>query len=82
MLDYIGWVATTLFASSYFYKQPAMLRRIQALAALLWIGYGILIHALPVVVANLIVAGVALYSSFKQPAVGLESVDDHDSANS
>jgi len=33
-----------------------MLRRIQALAALLWIGYGILIHAAPVIVANLVVA--------------------------
>ena len=64
MLDYIGWVATAIFASSYFCKQPGTLRRIQALAALLWIGYGILIHAAPVIVANLVVAAVALYSSF------------------
>jgi len=33
------------------------------LAAFLCIGYGLLIHALPVIVANLVVAGVALYSS-------------------
>ena len=33
-------------------------------AALLWIMYGIAIDAVPVVVANLIVAGAALYSSF------------------
>src|SRR6266850_7962794 len=70
MLDYIGWVATAIFASSYFCKQPGMLRRIQALAALLWIGYGILIHAPPVIVANLIVAAVALYSSFRPPGEG------------
>jgi hypothetical protein len=70
MLDWIGWIATTLFATSYFYKQPAMLRRIQALAALLWIGYGLLIHAAPVVVANVIVAAVALYSSFRPPVAG------------
>ena len=63
MLDWIGWVATAIFASSYFCKRPGTLRRIQALAALLWIGYGLVIHALPVIVANLVVAGVALYSS-------------------
>ncbi len=63
MLDWIGWVATAIFASSYFCKRPGTLRRIQALAAFLWIGYGLLIHALPVIVANLVVAGMALYSS-------------------
>ena len=64
MLDWIGWVATAIFASSYFFKQPGTLRRVQAIAALLWIGYGVLIHALPIIVANLVVAAVALYSSF------------------
>jgi hypothetical protein len=39
------------------------LRRVQA-AAVLWVVYGVLIHAFPVVVANSIVASVALYSSF------------------
>ena len=67
MLEWIGWVATAIFASSYFCKRPGTLRRIQALAAMLWIGYGLLIHALPVIVANLVVAGVALYSSFRSP---------------
>ena len=70
MLDYIGWAATAIFASSYFCKQPGKLRRVQALAGLLWIGYGVLIHALPVIVANLVVAAVALYSSFRSPLVG------------
>ena len=52
VLDWIGWLATATFASSYFCKQPAALRRVQALAALLWIGYGALIRSLPVVVAK------------------------------
>ena len=60
----IGWLATAVFASSYFFRQPLTLRRIQAAAALLWVMYGIAIDAVPVVVANLIVAGAALYSSF------------------
>jgi hypothetical protein len=63
MWNWIGWVATAMFAVSYFCKRPEALRRVQALAALLWIGYGLLIHAAPVVVANLVVAAVAVYSS-------------------
>jgi hypothetical protein len=63
MLDWLGWVATAVFASSYLFREPKTLRRVQALAACLWVGYGALIHALPVVVANLIVAGVAIVSS-------------------
>lgn len=68
MPDYIGWLATATFASSYFSKHPARLRRIQALAALLWMSYGVLIHAIPIIVANLIVAVLAIFSSFRSGA--------------
>ena len=40
-LDWIGWIATAVFASSYLFKQP-----------LLCVIYGSIIHAFPVVVAN------------------------------
>ena len=66
-LDWIGWVATAVFASSYLFKQPLLLRRVQAGAALLWVIYGLIIHAFPVVVANLVVAGMAVYSSRNLP---------------
>ena len=66
MLSGIGWVATALFASSYLCKRLVTLRRTQAAAAVLWVVYGLLIHALPVVVANALVASVALYSSFRR----------------
>jgi uncharacterized protein with PQ loop repeat len=66
MLSWIGWVATALFASSYLCKRQVTLRRTQAAAAVLWVVYGLLIHALPVVVANALVASVALYSSFRR----------------
>jgi len=68
MFEWIGWVATTAFAASYFCRQPATLRRVQALAALLWIGYGIIINAPPVIVANVVVAAIALGSSFQRTA--------------
>ncbi len=73
MSDYIGWLATATFASSYFAKHPATLRRIQALAALLWMSYGVLIHAVPIIVANLIVAGLAVFSSFRTAQVAESS---------
>src|SRR5579871_3940453 len=62
-LEWIGWVATALFASSYFFKQANALRKVQAGAALVWVVYGVIIHAFPVVVANVVVASVALYSA-------------------
>ena len=65
MFDWIGWVATAAFAGSYFCKHPAALRRVQALAALLWIAYGALIRSMPVIVANVVVAVVAVYSSLR-----------------
>ncbi len=67
MLDSIGWLATAVFTSSYFCKRSATLRRVQGLAALLWLVYGALIHALPVIVANALVACVAIWSSFGRP---------------
>ena len=62
--DWIGWLATAVFMTSYLSKRPAMLRRIQAGAAGLWTLYGVLIHALPIIVANVLVAAVAFGSSF------------------
>jgi hypothetical protein len=66
--DWIGWVATALFVSSYFCKEPATLRRVQGIAALAWAAYGMMIHSLPVIVANVIVAVAAAWTSFRRPA--------------
>jgi hypothetical protein len=67
MLEGLGWMATVLFAVSYFAKTSRAMRRLQASAALLWVGYGIWMNALPIIVANVIVAGLAVYSDWKQP---------------
>ena len=66
MLESIGWVATAVFSTSYFFRQPTTLRRIQAAAACMWIVYGLCIHALPVVIANVRVTAAALYSMPKR----------------
>jgi hypothetical protein len=66
MSDWIGWLATAVFMVSYFVKTPKQLRYVQGAAAGLWALYGVLINAVPVIGANLLVAGVAIGSSFKR----------------
>ncbi len=85
LLSWIGWIATAVFSTSYFFKGATTLRWIQAGAALLWVTYGLLIHAMPVVVANVIVAAAAVYSSLaasrsrKDPEYNVDGDSLHDS---
>ncbi|HEY3012823.1 MAG TPA: YgjV family protein [Gemmatimonadales bacterium] len=60
--DWIGWAATAVFLASYGCKDQRKLRLTQAGAALLWVVYGTILHALPIMIANLLVAAVAGYS--------------------
>lgn len=53
MFEVLGWLATFAFALSYLFKSPSTLRLVQTGAALLWIAYGVMIGAIPVVVSNL-----------------------------
>jgi hypothetical protein len=62
MTDLLGWVATSIFVGSYFFKRPAWLRAMQMLGAALWIVYGVLIGAIPVVVANGLVFAAAAWT--------------------
>ena len=73
MNDALGWVATTLFVSSYFFKRPALLRAAQMAGAALWIVYGALIAAIPVVVANGLVFGAAAWTLLRGRAAGGEN---------
>lgn len=62
-LEAIGWLATAVFSASYLFRSGASLRGVQALAALLWIAYGIAIASKPVIAANAIVAVAAAGSA-------------------
>jgi hypothetical protein len=72
-LELLGWVATAAFAVSYFARKPAMLRGLQAAAACLWIGYGLTIHAMPVIISNAIVIAAALASLIRSQRPGSEA---------
>jgi hypothetical protein len=63
MIDAIGWIATAVFSISYLFRNGSALRRVQAIAAVIWIAYGIAIAAKPVIAANLIVAIAAIGST-------------------
>ena len=62
MTDTLGWIATAIFVGSYFFKRPAFLRAAQMLGAALWIVYGTLIGAIPVIVANGLVFAAAAWT--------------------
>jgi hypothetical protein len=66
MTDYLGWIATAVFVSSYFFKRPALLRAAQMCGAALWIVYGVMIGAIPVVVANGLVFAAAAWTLFRK----------------
>ena len=60
--ELLGWIATAVFVGSYFFKRPALLRAAQMLGACLWIVYGVMIEAIPVVVANGLVFAAAAWT--------------------
>ncbi len=60
MTDLVGWLATALFVSSYLVR-PARLLRLQVLGALVWVAYGVLLSAAPIITANLLLIAAAAW---------------------
>ena len=59
MIEYLGWAATAVFVGSYLCTRSETLKRVQMAGALMWVAYGLLIGATPVVAANLLVFAAA-----------------------
>jgi len=64
--DGVGWMATAVFAASYFVRARRQMLAIQIAAACLWVGYGLATKAGPVIAANLIVASSAALSLWRR----------------
>ena len=62
MIDYVGWAATGVFVASYFFTRAQAIKGVQMVGALIWVTYGLMIGASPVVVANLLVFTVAAWT--------------------
>jgi inner membrane protein len=69
VIDYLGWAATVVFVTSYFCKRAEVLRRVQMIGAAIWMIYGVLIQASPVVVANLLVLLAAAWTAARPSTV-------------
>lgn len=82
--QWIGWAATAMTVASYFCRSPRTLRLVQAVAALMWMSYGVAIGARPIIAANLLVAGVAVWTTWRGagrlPPPGADSGDREASA--
>ena len=68
LVDLIGWTATAVFVGSYAFRHPDRLRQAQMVGAAIWVGYGVLMQAAPIIVANLLVLGAAGWASWRQSA--------------
>jgi len=66
MIASLGWTATAVFVASYFCPRAALLRGVQMAGALLWVFYGILIEAAPVIVANVLVFAAAAWTVWRK----------------
>ena len=69
LIEYLGWLATAVFVGSYLCKGSAALKRVQMIGALMWVVYGLLIGATPVVAANLLVFSAAGWTLIRRDAV-------------
>ena len=63
LIDCLGWSATAVFVASYFCARPFVLRAVQMLGAAMWVTYGALIGAWPVIIANVLVFGAAAWTA-------------------
>lgn len=70
--EYLGWAATAVFVGSYFCTRDRTLRAVQMAGALMWVAYGILIRASPVIAANVLVFSAAAWTmtAARQPSRG------------
>jgi hypothetical protein len=62
-IEYLGWAATAVFVASYFCSRGDAIRRVQMLGALMWLLYGALLGARPVVAANALVFVAAAWTT-------------------
>jgi uncharacterized protein with PQ loop repeat len=61
----VGWLATAVFVASYLLTRPLALRVVQMLGAALWLLYGVLLGAPPVIVANALVMAAAGWTAVR-----------------
>ena len=65
LVEALGWLATATFIGSYFFARPELLVRAQMIGGVLWVAYGVLVQAKPVVAANVLVVAAAAWKTWR-----------------
>jgi hypothetical protein len=78
VIELLGWLATGVFISSYFFTRPSVLRGVQVGGAALWTIYGVFIGAPPVIVANLLVGAVACWTALRSRRMAAPAASSRD----
>lgn len=65
LADAIGWTATAVFTASYFATGQSRLRRVQMGGATLWLTYGLVTQAAPVIGSNILVLSAACWAEYR-----------------
>ena len=65
LADAIGWTATAVFTASYLTRGQSALRRVQMSGACLWLTYGLVTQAAPVIGSNVLVLGAAVWAEHR-----------------
>ena len=65
LVEWIGYAASAVIAISLLMIDVGKLRIINSIGCLLFVIYGLLVHAYPVAVANLIIVFINLYHLYK-----------------
>lgn len=63
--DLVGWTATAVFTASYLTGHQATLRRVQMVGASLWLTYGLVTQAAPVIGSNILVLSAACWAEYR-----------------
>jgi hypothetical protein len=63
--DTIGWTATAVFTASYLSRNHSTLRRVQMAGASLWLAYGLVMQAPPVIGSNILVLSAACWAEYR-----------------
>jgi hypothetical protein len=81
MVDYLGWAATAVFVGSYFCTRAETLKRVQMLGALMWVIYGVMMNAMPVIAANVLVIAAAAWTAKRARPVANATLEAQRSAS-
>lgn len=65
LIDILGYVATAFVAGSFLLSSMLHLRLVNAIGAIMFIVYGVLIDSMPVVLLNVFITAVNLYQVYK-----------------